>query len=198
MTALECQCACADLPKVRKEIQAILPDTQVIELAGKALARAEARNEAAENAKLLLVRETESREQMRAQREGLFSLIIPLVMGACAVVIGILAFLNVRERRIEIGILRSLGLHTKHILVVFLGKAFILGAAGAILGIIIPLALYRSLTPAPSPGQAILALVSVKTLAAVLLLTPVVTLLASWLPAMVAAQQDPAAILSEE
>jgi putative ABC transport system permease protein len=198
MTALECQCAWADLPKVRKEIQAILPDTQVIELAGKALARAEARNEAAENAKLLLAREIESRDQMRAQREGLFSLIIPLVIGACAIVIGILAFLNVRERRIEIGILRSLGLHTKHILVVFLGKALILGAAGAILGIIITLSLYRVLTPASAPGQAVLALVSVRTLAAVLLLTPVVTLLASWLPAMVAAQQDPAAILSEE
>ena len=198
MTALECQCAWADLPKVRKEIQAILPDTQVIELAGKALARAEARNEATENAKLLLVRETESREQMRAQREGLFSLMIPLVIGACAVVIGILAFLNVRERRIEIGILRSLGLHTKHILVVFLGKALILGALGAVFGIIIPLGLCRGLISASSPDQTVWALVSVKTLAAVLLLTPVVTLLATWLPAMVAAQQDPAAILSEE
>ncbi len=198
MTALECQCAWADLPKVRKEIQAILPDTQVIELAGKALARAEARNEATENAKLLLLRETESREQMRAQREGLFSLMIPLVIGACAVVIGILAFLNVRERRIEIGILRSLGLHTKHILVVFLGKALILGALGAVFGIIIPLGLCRGLISASSPDQTVWALVSVKTLAAVLLLTPVVTLLATWLPAMVAAQQDPAAILSEE
>jgi len=37
-----------------------------------------------------------------------------------------------------------------------------------------------------------------RTVLAVLLLTPIVTLLASWLPAMVAAQQDPAAILSEE
>ncbi len=185
MTALECQCAWADLPKVRKEIQGILPDTQVIELAGKALARAEARNEAAENAKLLLAREKESRTQMRAQREGLFSLIIPLIIGVCAVVIGILAFLNVRERRIEIGILRSLGLHTRHILVVFLGKALILGTLGAAPGIIIPLAFYQGLIPA-------------QTLALVLLLTPIVTLLASWLPAIVAAQQDPAAILSEE
>jgi len=198
MTALECQCAWANLPKVRKEIQAILPDTQVIELAGKALARAEARNEAAENAKLLLAREIESRDQMRAQREGLFSLLIPLVIGACAIVIGILAFLNVRERRIEIGILRSLGLHTKHILVVFLGKALILGTLGAVLGIIMPLALCRGLMTASSPDQTVGALVSGKALVAVLLLTPIVTLLASWLPAMVAAQQDPAAILSEE
>jgi putative ABC transport system permease protein len=198
MTALECQCAWANLPKVRAEIQAILPDTQVIELAGKALARAEARNESAENAKLLLAREIESRDEMRAQREGLFSLIIPLVIGACAVVIGILAFLNVRERRIEIGILRSLGLHTRHILVVFLGKALVLGSVGAILGIAVPLLVLKGLSVPTSPGQAVSALVSAKTMVAVLLLTPIVTLLASWLPAMVAAQQDPAAILSEE
>jgi putative ABC transport system permease protein len=198
MTALECQCAWANLPKVRAEIQAILPDTQVIELAGKALARAEARNESAENAKLLLAREIESRNAMRAQRESLFSLIVPLVLGASAVVIGILAFLNVRERRIEIGILRSLGLHTKHILGVFLGKAFILGALGAVLGILIPLILYQGLSNVSSPEQAVSALVSGRTMVAVLLLTPIVTLLASWLPAMVAAQQDPAAILSEE
>jgi len=198
MTALECQCAWANLPKVRAEIQAILPDTQVIELAGKALARAEARNESAENAKLLLAREIESREQMRAQRESLFSLIVPLVIGASAVVIGILAFLNVRERRIEIGILRSLGLHTKHILGVFLGKALILGSVGAVLGILVPLILYQGLANGSSPEQAVLALVSGRTVLAVLLLTPIVTLLASWLPAMVAAQQDPAAILSEE
>jgi putative ABC transport system permease protein len=198
MTALECQCAWANLPKVRAEIQAILPDTQVIELAGKALARAEARNESAENAKLLLAREIESRDAMRAQRESLFSLIVPLVIGASAVMIGILAFLNVRERRIEIGILRSLGLHTKHILGVFLGKAFILGSLGAVLGILIPLILYRGLSNVSSPEQAVSALVSGRTMVAVLLLTPIVTLLASWLPAMVAAQQDPAAILSEE
>lgn len=198
MTALECQCAWANLPKVRKEIQAILPDTQVIELAGKALARAEARNEAAENAKLLLAREKESRAEMRAQREGLFSLIIPLVIGASAVVIGILAFLNVRERRIEIGILRSLGLHTRHILAVFLGKALLLGALGAVLGVVTPMLVLGGRTVASAAGQGVWTLFSAKTLVAVLLLTPVVTLLASWLPAMVAAQQDPAAVLSEE
>ena len=112
--------------------------------------------------------------------------------------IGILAFLNVRERRIEIGILRSLGLHTKHILGVFLGKALILGSVGAVLGILVPLILYRGLSSPSSPEQAVLALVSARTMVAVLLLTPIVTLLASWLPAMMAAQQDPAAILSEE
>ena len=64
MMALECQCAWANLPKVRKEIQGILPDTQVIELTGNALARAEARNSATENAKALLERETANRIAM--------------------------------------------------------------------------------------------------------------------------------------
>jgi putative ABC transport system permease protein len=40
--ALECACAWAKPEEVRKEISGILPDTQVIEFAGKALARAEA------------------------------------------------------------------------------------------------------------------------------------------------------------
>ena len=41
--ALECTCALGDVAQVRAEITKILPDTQVIERGGRALARAEAR-----------------------------------------------------------------------------------------------------------------------------------------------------------
>ncbi len=187
MTALECHCAWANLPKVRQEIQAILPDTQIIELAGKALVRAEARTQAAENAKVLLEREKANRAAMRTEREGLMAVLIPLIVAASAVIVGVLAFLNVRERRVEIGVLRAMGFRSGQVLTVFLGKAVVLGLLGAIVGIVLSATVL-------SKAQVI----NGSFLATVLLVTPLVTLLASWMPAIVAAKQDPAQVLSEE
>lgn len=199
MTALECQCAWADLPKVRQEIQAILPDVQVVELAGKALARAETRSRAASEARLLLDREKANRDVMRREREGLMAVLIPLVIAACTVIVGVLAFLNVRERRPEIGILRAMGLRSREVLAVFLGKAIVLGVLGAALGIAIAVAVEAVCGSAPGPEtSAGLSTLDGALLVAVLLLTPLVTLLASWMPAIAAAKQDPAQVLSQE
>ncbi len=198
MTALECQCAWADLPKVRKEIQGILPGVQVIELAGKALARAEARNEATENSRLLLEREKEGRAKLRTEREGLIALLIPLVVMASALFVGVLAFLNVRERRVEIGILRAMGLRTRHILGVFLGKALCLGVLGAVLGVLATYATVAVYAATSDVTGAYGTLLTPTLLLIVLCATPLVTLLASWVPAFIAIQQDPAEVLSEE
>lgn len=198
MTALECQCAWANLPKVREEIQDILPGVQVVELSGKALARAETRKKAAENARLLIQREKENRAQLRSRREGLIAVLIPLVISAAALFVGVLAFLNVRERRVEIGILRGMGLRTKQILYVFLGKAMSLGILGAFLGGAVTyggVTVYAILSQA-KPVYGVLWTPSL--LLTVLCATPLVSLLASWIPAWIAIQQDPADVLSED
>ncbi len=198
MMALECKCAWADLAKVRQEIQAILPETQVIELAGKALARAEARHEVARNAAVLIRRERENRTRQRAEREGLLSVLVPLVIGACALFVGILAFLNVRERRAEIGILRALGLRTAQILAVFLGKAAIIGLFGAVLGLPLGIAFGSRMSDPPILAAAALELASGPWIIMVLVLAPLLSMAASWIPALLAAGEDPAAILREE
>ncbi|MHC5054830.1 MAG: FtsX-like permease family protein [Planctomycetota bacterium] len=197
MMALECKCAWADLPKVRKEIQGVLPDTQVVELAGKALARAEARREAERNARALVAREKEHRAALRAERQGLVALLVPAAVAVAVVLVGVLTYLNVRERRSEIGVLRALGLRTSQILAAFLGKACIIGIAGSMLGVGAAVLAGPWVAGAASVADAARAAGGV-FVAGVVFATPLVTVLAAWLPALAAAREDPAAVLREE
>jgi ABC-type lipoprotein release transport system permease subunit len=190
IVALECECAWGDLPKVRAEIQRVLPETQVIELAGKALARAEARNEAARNATAVIEREKTSRSRLRADRESLLAVLVPLVVAGCAIWIALLAWMNARERRSEIGILRAIGYNSAAILAIFLGRAALLGLAGSTSAIALAWFAGRIVPAAGgmTPGPAALALLA----------SPAVAVLACWIPALMAASEDPAESLRDE
>jgi len=197
MLALECSCAWADLPKVRADIRRILPDTRVVELAGKALARAETRDEARRNARALVEREREHRAALRAERETLVSIMIPAAVAVAVALVGLLTYLNVRERRSEIGILRALGLRTSQILGVFLGKAALVGLAGGLLGVGGALIAGPLCAGAGSIPDAARAAGEVFA-AGIVLAAPLVTMLAAWLPSLAAALEDPATVLREE
>lgn len=196
--ALDCTCDTLDrLGKIRDEISRILPDTQVIEFASQALARAEARARAAAEAEAGIRLEKEGRAKLRAERETLASVLVPVVMLGCAVWIGLLALANVRERRGEIGILRALGLRSSQIFGIFLGKAALIGLLGAVAGYFAGSAigsLWRDTPGTPPVGTAP---ADPTMLAVVLIAAPALAALASWLPAMIAAQEDPADILRE-
>ena len=122
-------------------------------------------------------------------------------MGAATIWVGLLSLANVRQRRQEIGILRAIGLRWQQILVVFLSKAVLLGLLGAVLGygLGFALAAWAEANPAgpDSLPVPLSALFTPGVLVAVLLLTPVLSILASWLPALQAASQDPAPVLQE-
>ena len=196
MLALECHCAVERLAAIRAEISRTLPDTQVIEFATQAVARAEARTRAATEAAQTIEREKQDRAKLRHEREAFSAVLVPLVMLASALWIAFLAFVNVRERRAEIGILRALGVRSGQILAIFLGKAILLGLAGAALGYGAgALAGWRlQEVPALLTPQDVL---NTALLFQVLCAAPAVAALASWLPALWAAQQDPAEILRE-
>lgn len=207
--ALECGCAADQLAKVRQEVAAILPGTQVIERGSRALARTEARSKAAEVAEESLEREkaageaaialeTKGRADLREQREGLMSILIPVVLIACGVWIGFLAYGNVRQRRDEIGILRAIGLRAPQILMIFLGKALLIGLVGAGLGYLTGFALGVGLGDLPSTRETIGRLFSFETLLISIIVAPVLSALASWIPALMAANQDPASILQAD
>jgi len=191
--ALECNCASIDrLAEIDKEVSAVLGDqVQVVELATKAIARAEARTRVSEAGVATLV---------RVQR--LTARLIPLVIVAAGVIVGLLSLANVRQRRPEIGILRALGMRSSQILRVFLAKAALVGAMGAVLGYL--LGFFAAVVIqsqwhdeiASRPGVQVLFILPL--MLAVLLLTPLLTVMAGWLPALVAATQDPASILHEE
>jgi hypothetical protein len=213
--ALECNCTADRLDKVREEIAGILPDTQVIEFASQALTRAEARNRAAAEAQdarrraadhaksereqtaawaaQVIDSEKTSRAQLRQEREAFANVLVPLVLAGCVVWVGVLAFNNVRERRSEVGILRALGLGNGHVFALFLIKAALIGLLGAAGGY-----LAGSLVGTLAGDTSAPLTFDPRLLLAVLVAAPVLCGLASWIPALLAARQDPAVVLREE
>jgi hypothetical protein len=193
--ALECNCAADRLATVRSEIAKVLPDTQVIEFGPQALARAEARNRAADEADQDFRREAHNRAQQSLQRERLFAVLIPLVIGAAAIWVALLAWGNVRSRTGEIGILRALGVPTRRVLALFLVRAALLGVLGAALGFAAGWLGSWLGEERLSGGLPLGPLFDPLLLALVLVITPLLSALVSWLPALAAAQVDPAATL---
>ncbi len=76
----------------------------------------------------------EAREKQRRDIERTFSTLMPAVVILCGVIVGVLAFVNTRARRQEIGILRALGKGSGEVAALFLGKALLLGVVGAVCG----------------------------------------------------------------
>lgn len=195
--ALECTCAVDRLGQIRDEVAKILPNTQVIEFSSQALARAEARNRAALEAREAIDREKESRACQRQEREGLFAVLVPLVIGACALWAGLLALGNVRGRVGEIGILRALGVPTRRVLAILLARATLIGLFGAALGFAAGWLGAWLGEERLSGGPPLGSLFDARLCMLVVALTPLVSAAVSWLPALWATQLDPADSLRE-
>ena len=205
--ALECACAWADIAKVRQEITKILPDTQVIEKGSKALARAETRMRVAKEVEDSLTREKMFQAELSDGRQRFASVLICVVIVGCVVWIGVLAFMNVRARRSEVGILRAMGYRTKQIFSLFLAKAVAVGLLGAAFGFLIGIAAGTLALGIWGDSQfgfneIIFAAGGIRyyslLLAGLICLTPLLTAVAGWIPAMIAAGEDPAEVLSRE
>jgi len=178
--AIECLClepADDTLGGLRAELKKVLPDAEVFQLEAMARAR---------------------REQRVMVRAYLLDIVLPSVVAVCAVWIAVLALLNVRERRIEIGILRALGHGSGRVAALFLGRAALIGLLGAVLGFAAGtfLALqygpgiFRVTAKTIEPDYALL----FWSLAA----APALAALASLVPAIAAVTQDPAASLRRD
>jgi hypothetical protein len=188
--ALECNCASIDrLAEIQQEISQVLgSDVQVIELSTTAIARARARETIRLEGEATL-----ARMQQRTVVQG------TLLTAAGTLLVGVLALMNVRERRGEIGILRALGTSTGSILRLFLSKALALGLGGALLGLALGyLVASRLMAGFEGATLPVADLLSPSLILAVLLLTPLLTTIASWVPAMLAAGQDPAVVLASD
>lgn len=195
--ALECVCAADSLDKVRAEIGRILPDTRVIEFQSQTLARAEARRRAAREAEEAITKEKDNRARLRQERESFAAILVPVVLAASVVWVAFLSFGNVRDRRAEIGLLRALGVRSPSIMAIFLGRALLIGLAGAVAGLGVGCLGGALWQEAPTQSLAVPRL-DPGLLLAVLAGAPFVAMLAGWLPAYLAAQQDPAEVLSGE
>jgi putative ABC transport system permease protein len=209
--ALECQCAGDRITQVREELGKVLPGTQVIERYSQALARAEARNKAnaiavaaldaeKQSGQQLLVREQNARSQLELQHRQTAGTLVPLALIGAAALVGLLAYLNARQRREEIGLLMALGVRTDQVMLLFLGKAVLVGLIGGLFGVAIGLWVSVNVGNTAGLTPTVQSLISSSTaLRTTVAITPIVAValaaMASWVAALIAARQDPAIVL---
>ncbi len=177
------QCLCIEnntntnsLAALREQLARILPDAKVI----------------------LIQNIASARESQRIMAERYFGFIIPFVVVVCMAWIGILAMMNVRERRQEIGIMRALGYSSTKIAALFLGKAVAIGLLGAVVGFGLGTGLALEFGPAIFKVTAKMITPQIKLLFWAVIASPAVCALSVFIPAMIAVTQDPAVILREE
>lgn len=151
------------------------------------------------DAKVILMQSIASaRENQRLMAEEYFGFIMPIVLVVCMVWIGVLAIMNVQERRQEIGIMRALGYGSGKIALLFLGKAVAIGLVGAVVGFGIGTGLALKFGPDIFKVTANTIKPTIELLYWSLIASPAVCALSFFIPAMVAITQDPAITLREE
>ena len=110
---------------------------------------------------------------------------------------GVLATINVRERRTEIGIMRALGYGSGRIAGLFLSKAVLIGVIGAAVGYGIGSALALKFGPGIFKVTAKSIQAEPRLLFWALLAAPAFAALASFIPTALAVTDDPAKTLRE-
>jgi ABC-type lipoprotein release transport system permease subunit len=187
-----------DLAEVRRRMAGVLPNCQVVEIASETLSRTHARIKIAEEAQAAVAQERERQALLYAERRRAILKLGPLGFLACAVWIGFLMYLNVRERAPEIGVLRAVGFRAGDVRALVLSKACLLGAAGGLVGFAFGTAAVMLLEVRVQAGSALGRGIALEPLALAEALGVAVCLVGSWLPARAAAAMDPAEVLHEE
>lgn len=177
--ALDCLCLEPDKDPVtmlRAQLDTLLPDTKLVQKRNIAEARA--------------------RQRRTLQRENAF--LLPVALVACVFWVGLLMTLNVRERQTEIGTLRALGYGSGTIASLFIVKAVLIGAIGALIGFGAGAALAGSFGPEIFKIPAASFRVQWTLLPIAALAAPIACAMASLVPAMLAVTRDPAEVLRGE
>jgi putative ABC transport system permease protein len=197
--ALECLCVGSEaLARVRTDVAKQLPDTKVIEFGTKVLARAEARMRVGQEAVEAVERDKAHQRTLQVERQRLAALLVPGVVLACGVWIFLTAFGNARGRSAEVAILRAIGFRARQVLALFLFRALAGGVAGAAVGGAAGLTIaarLRGELDAVLIGAA--GLVSWQLVSGAVVSGALLGVVASWIPALLAARRDPAEILRE-
>ena len=174
--ALGCVCHDGRVKNARSQVQAIFSDLEVTEISSIANAR----------------------ENQRAMMNRYGAFIIPLVVISCLLITGFLFYQNVSVRKREIGLLKAMGNSSYTIVFMILFKAFMLGLAGGIIGFFIGswIAEYFGKEIFRFTAFSIRPVWSVFYYTIVIF--PLLWMLSSWIPALLATRIDAAKTLSEE
>lgn len=176
--AIDCLCMTADedpLAILREELEAALPEGRVLLMSQMADARA--------------------RQRRMTERYGTF--ITALLIVAASVWVGALATVNVRQRSSEIGLLRALGYGGGSIAGIVLGRALLIGLAGALAGFALGGWLAAMLGPELFPITAKSIRLAPSLLGYAVAGAVLMSMGASFIPAALAIKQDPAVTLQQ-
>lgn len=174
--ALGCICHDGRIKNARAQVQAIFPDLEVTEISSIADAR--------ENQRLMM------------NRYG--AILIPLVGLSALLIAALLFYSNVLGRREEIGLMKALGKSHAFVSGLFLLKAFFLGLTGSAIGF------FAGTLISEQAGSKVFCFTAGSIgpewslLGYTLLIFPLLWMIASWIPALLATQIDAAKILSQE
>jgi len=150
-------------------------------------------------AKVILIQSiAEARQKQRVMVEKHLAFIMSFVLVVCAVWVGVLAMINVRERRYEIGIMRALGYGSNKIVLLFLGKAATIGVIGAVIGFGIGTGFTLLYGPEIFKVTATMIKPVYWLFGWALIAAPGFAALSSFIPAMIAITEDPAITLMQE
>jgi putative ABC transport system permease protein len=210
--ALDCRCAEADLPKIRKQVADILPECFVSQINARSVPRTRQRALVREEHEQVLARHKQdlavrkqhlaetaaSRARIQGTIETLASVVTLLVVAAAAVWVGLMALANVRERLTEIGLLRALGKGSGTIASLLLGRAVLLGFLGGVLGLLLGTGVGWLLEVRAMGLAAEQFAVPLGVLLTALVGAPLLSAVASYLPTLSALAQDPAVVLREQ
>ncbi len=174
--ALGCVCHDGRIKNARTQVQAIFPDLEVTEISSIA----------------------DARENQRLMMNKYGAILIPLVLLSSLLIAALLFYSNVLGRKQEIGLLKALGKSHAFVTGLFLTKAFILGITGSLVGFFAGTLLsgyagrevFRFTAHDMGPEWTLLGYS--------LLIFPLLWMIASWIPALLATQVDAARILSQE
>ncbi|HUX94723.1 MAG TPA: FtsX-like permease family protein [Bacteroidales bacterium] len=174
--ALGCVCNDGRIKNARNQVQAIFSDLEVTEISSIADAR--------ENQRLMM------------NKYGAF--IIPFVVISCLLITGLLFYQNVNVRKREIGLFKAIGKRSSTIIYMILTKAFILGLAGGIIGFFLGhlTAEYFGKEIFRFTAQNIKPVWSLFNY--IIFFSPLLWMLSSWIPALMATRIDAAETLGKE
>jgi hypothetical protein len=216
--ALGCRCSTEDISTIRRQLAAVLPETQITEFRSIAVARAEQRDLVLAKQQRILAGMEENlrqREEIFTERsqilekletsrtrvlgiiQTLTDVVTPLVVVASAIWVGLLSLANVRQRRTEIGLFRALGKSSALIASLLLGKAVLVGLLGAAAGVLLGAWTAQWLGTRALDVTAECFPLRYHVVLGALLGAPLVSALAAYLPTLIALTQDPAVVLRE-
>ncbi len=177
--ALNCLCTAEGddpLEELRIQLSEVLPDSKVIMNRTVAVAR----------------------ERQRKMMDNYFAALLPLILIACMLWVGTFSMINVLQRRTEIGTLRATGFGRLKIAGLFFFRALLTGLIGGVLGFF--LASWLGMEYGPEIFK--VTAKSIKPIYDLLLkavvIAPIFSAFAAFIPIVFAIKQEPAEVLKQE